>query len=215
MSVIPILTNDPWVVYPTHIKGGLMSSSIDWNLLRYMYEVHGVSEEDIADENDTSLSMVEYVRDTQGWRRSKLAESANDWKQLEDHRDDDMMADVQQRMSAISLLQQVANNPRLHAFETALITRAIDTTQYLDPANPQTADLLCKLGALLEKLKSTNPALKALSKKSEEAGSGSGSIKIQIVTGYAQNRQDTIEVTAPVQIGSNNEDCLPVPQETY
>ena len=192
-----------------------MVSSIDWNLLRYMYEVHGVSEGDLADENDTTLSMVEYVRDTQGWERSKLAESAHDWKRINDHTDEGLMIDVQQRMAAVSLLQQVALNPKLQAFETALLSRAIDATQYLDPSEPQSADILCKLGTLLEKLKSSNPALKALSKKSEESATGNSSIKIQIVTGYSQQRQDTIEVTTPVQIGSTDESCLPVTTESY
>lgn len=185
-----------------------MNSSIDWNLLRYMYEVHGSTVEELAEENGTSEQMVKYVSEQQGWKQTQLAKSATDWTDVSDHRDEDVIEEVQQRMSAVSLLRQIAVNPKLQAFETALLNKAIDATHFVDITMPNSADALCKLGDLLDKLKESNPALKALNKKSEAAVAGNNSIKVQIVTGYTDSQKDVIEVSTPT-LPENSSKQLP------
>lgn len=172
-------------------------SAIDWNLLQHFYEVYGVSFYDLAVENGTTESMVRYVAEQRGWKRSKLAESARDWKDIE-VLDGEVLDDVQQKMNAMSLLNQYSLNPKLQSLEVHIINKAIDVTQSIDPESPNSADAVQKMSILLEKLKSTNPAIQATlqSKKNQQDGE-SNSLKIQIVTGFANKSHDVIEVSAP------------------
>lgn len=169
-----------------------MDTSIDWDLLKFLYEVHGATEKDLAEENGTTERMVAYVRDSQNWKRSALAMTTRDWSDLKEI-DETTLDEVQKRMSTMSLLKQFALNPKLQAFESSLIAKAIDTTRSLDPTIPSTADSLLKLGNLLEKLKSSNPAIQTISIKSAE-DAGNGAVNVQIVTEFNKDKQDNIRI---------------------
>lgn len=170
-----------------------MQTGIDWSLLRFLYEIHGATEADLAEENGTTERMVCYVRDQQKWKRSALALSARDWSQLESI-DETTLEEVQQRMATMSLLKQFALNPKLQAFESSLLTKAIDTTRSLDPSIPSTAEALLKLGNLLEKLKASNPAIQTIQINSGESESGSGAVNVQIVTEFNKDKQDSVRI---------------------
>ena len=170
-------------------------SGIDWDLLRFMYETYGASVESLAHENDTTVRMVEYVMEQQGWKRQIVAEDARDWTDIKVE-DSEMLEVVQEKMNVLSLLKQHALNPKLQALETSLINKAIVVTQALDPNIPSTAESLQKLGNLLEKLKMSNPAIQAHHRKEEQGDSGNG-IKIQIVTGFSEPKREAIEISAP------------------
>ena len=181
-----------------------MESKIDWSLLRFMYETYGVSEEELAEENGTTVGRVRFVRDQQNWCRSNIAKAANDWKDEESFSDEEILDQVQKRMSTLSLLQQVAVNPKIQAFETTLITKAIETARSIDTSMPSSAEALCKLGNLLEKIKESNPALQALSRKNEGGDVSDNSVKVQIVTGYADNlKNNAIEMKPKSEKRSN------------
>lgn len=170
---------------------------IDWNLLQYLYEVYGASKEDLAAENGTTVRMVNYVAEERGWKRSKLAETARDWK---DHEvlDEDILTEVKSKMNAMSLLNQHGLNPKLQSLEVHLINKAIDVTQSIDPDSPIAADAVQKMSVLLEKLKSTNPAIQACLNSNKNSANGeSNTIKIQVITGFTEKSHDVIEVSAP------------------
>lgn len=189
-----------------------MQGSIDWDLLKFLYEVHGATEEELAEENGTTLRMVEFVRDKQGWKRSKLAKTTRQWSDLEEA-DDEVVDDIQQKMAVSSLLKQFSVNPKLQLFEVSIIAKAIDTVRSLDPAIPSTAESLQKLGSLLEKLKESNPAIRSNQRRQEAESAGAGTIKVQIITGYAEPKYDAIDVVpqAPQIEHSEdeNDDCVP------
>lgn len=169
-------------------------SIIDWDLLRFMYETYGASVESLAQENDTTVRMVEYVRDQQGWRRQAVAENAVEWTDVPAN--NEMLEAVQEKMNVLTLLKQHALNPKLQALETAIINKATVVVQSLDPQLPSTSESLQKLGNLLEKLKTSNPAIQS-NQRTETSDPGNSGIKIQIVTGFNDSKQDSIEISAP------------------
>lgn len=170
-------------------------SIIDWDLLRFMFETYGASVESLAHENDTTVRMVEYVKEQQGWKRQVVAEDARSWtdKRVEDS---SILETVQEKMNVLSLLKQHSLNPKLQALETSLINKAIVVTQALDPSLPSSSEALQKIGSLLEKLKSSNPAIQANQRKDDANEPGQG-IRIQIVTGFADSTKQAIEISAP------------------
>lgn len=172
-------------------------SAIDWDLLQYLYEVYGTSILDLAAQNGTTESMVRYVANQRGWKRSKLAQSATKWKDTEEL-DETMLDEVATKMKALSLLNQHGLNPKLQSLEANIINKAIDVTQNINPEHPNSADAIQKMSALLEKLKSSNPAIQAtMANTKSQAESSSNSLKIQVITGFAQKSHDVIEVSAP------------------
>lgn len=176
-------------------------SAIDWNLLQYLYEVYGISFSELAAEHGTTKKMVQYVASQRNWKRSKLADTARDWKDTEELGEGNL-GEIQDRMNAMSLLSQWALNPKLQTLEVNIISKAIDVTQNIDPASPNSADAVQKMSTLLDKLKSTNPAIQANLNATKNSSNGeSGSIKIQVITGFASKSHDVIEVSAPTLPG--------------
>ena len=52
--------------------------TVDWDLLEFMYEVHGVSEAELASQHGVTEAMVAYARDNKRWKKKAIAKSARD-----------------------------------------------------------------------------------------------------------------------------------------
>lgn len=161
--------------------------SIDWELMRFLYEVHGTTLESIAEDNGISLSMVEYVHDKQEWKQSPAALEVRNWSDLPTA-EEDLLKAVQDKMTVSSLLKQCALNPRLQTLEAIVLNKAIQSVAMLDFEDIPAASIVAslqKLGDLVDKLKASNPAIQMCNRKQQAQELQDNSIKVQIITGYS------------------------------
>lgn len=176
--------------------------NIDWALMRFLFEVHGTSIEEIAADNDISESMVKYVHDKQEWCRSPAADEVRNWTNMPES-EDELTQVIQSKMAVSSLLKQCSLNPRLQILEANVLNKAIEAVAALDfedTPTPAVVASLQKLGDLVERLKASNPAIQMCNRKQEAQQIQDNSIKVQIITGYSNGGQQhqAIEVTPSV-----------------
>lgn len=132
----------------------------NWDLLKFKYEVLGVSLEDIAKESDISTAVVNF--NAKDWVQLPLEELKNlnlsEMKSL-----DDILSKLGTRTAdqtkVFSILKQKFLGPKYIELETILLHKAIELASAVDGTDPKAATMLNSLTMLLSSLIDQNPAL--------------------------------------------------------
>ena len=152
---------------------------VDWDLVKFQYEMFHEPVEVLAEENQVSAKMIRIAINEKGWKRAPVRgiTEIKDLKDIDEFTDE-VMTQMKGRLDVMSLVKLAALNPRYIALETAIIKKAMEITQSILPGSPQAADALQKIAGVLEKLGERNAFAKA---KNEAADGESSGITVQIL----------------------------------
>ena len=128
--------------------------NIDWNLVKVQYELFGAEVNDLAEAYQTSPRMIEYAVKEHKWERKPLAAAACNWDQLSDLSlvDDTLIDEVTKHLQVLHTLKLSALHPSYIALETAIVTKALMVVQGIAAEDPQAAEKLKSITAVLESL---------------------------------------------------------------
>lgn len=168
--------------------------NIDWGLLQLQYELFGATEEELAEEYDTTTRMIKYAAEERNWKRAPLALACQDYSQLDtvENISDTLLDEVQKRMVVMRSLKQSALGPRYIALETALLGKCQDMLKQLQPDDPNNATLLRTVAEVFKSLSERNYGK---AKEAEEQTKGlTINIKNKIDSTEESNKHVTVEV---------------------
>ena len=161
--------------------------NIDWSLLRLQYELFGETVESLAEQYDTTPAMIQYAVDEKGWQITPLAQAVGKWKTIPDLKDvpPGLLDEVRDRMDILFTLKQSTLNPRYIAIETAILGKAHQVVESLNPEDVSAASVLKSMTDIFVSLRE---AVGMGGRKREEVGSGP--MQIQILTQVGQQTQE-------------------------
>lgn len=165
-----------------------MNSTVDWGLIKLQYEVFGLSREEILEDGQVSATQLDYAIEEQGWRRMPTACALQDYRDLGDLEQvgTDLIEEVQNRLRTLRTIKQAVLSPRYIALETAILGKALDTIQTIDPATPQAAGQIKVLTEVLSSLKEQN---QMVGPAASGEGEGGGGMTVKIMTQVGQQGQ--------------------------
>jgi len=157
-----------------------MADTINWELLKFRYEVLGTSLEEISTSTGVSMTILKYT--TQDWKMLPLAEEDSldltDIKSLEDVLEKlGNKTSIQTR--AFSILKQKFLGPKYVELETVLLYKAIEMANAIDASEVLGARTLKTLSEILNSLLERNPLL--TTDVQSEGGSESHKWEVTIV----------------------------------
>lgn len=169
----------------------------DWDLVRVQYELFGEDPTVIAEENDVSLSMVEYAIEDGGWERLPMSSVSSDIKDLTSLEEvtDDLLDAIKQKMSLHQVVKLSAFNPKYTALEAVILSKATEIAKSLNPDQPGAAQQLKTLTEVISSLQSKNQV--ALP-SAQEDGTGSRLV-VQIMNKVSpvEQRSQVTEIEVP------------------
>ena len=172
-----------------------MNQLVDWGLLKLQYEVFGISEEQLASDGQVSPTALRYAIEEQGWKQLPVAEGLQDYRDLGglEQVGGDLIEEVQNRLRTLRTIKQAVLSPRYIALETAILGKALDTLQTIDPQLPQAPQQIKILTDVLSSLKEQNNMVGPKS-GGGEGGNGGVTVRIQTVVGKCGEAQTAAEV---------------------
>jgi len=155
-------------------------SEINWELVKFQYEVLGMSLPDLASQYNLSLSHIELA--AEDWVRIPLAERKalviEDTSSMEKVTEQ-MLRQVREQARTSSILKQKHLGPKYMALEVMLLSKATEVLQNLDINDRNSATAVKTLTSVLKDLLEHNTLINAEGDK-EEFGDGGGVNKWEI-----------------------------------
>lgn len=128
--------------------------NLDISMLRVMYEVFCESPQEIAQQLGVSKTIVEYAIEENGFTQTKLAKSAQEWKNAElKDTPEDMLTDIRRRLKAVHALKQSALDPKYIRIEVALLTKLQGIVENIQENEPGAAGRLRDVAATYASLR--------------------------------------------------------------
>jgi len=143
----------------------------NWELLKFKYEVLGVSIATLAQENAVSLPVLEF--NSQNWNQIPLAKQTQlDLKDVTSLEDilTKLGTETASQTKAFAILKQKFLGPKYVELETVLLHKAIDIASNLNSDDPRSAATLRSLATVLGDLLDQNPLLTPGDRVDEEEG---------------------------------------------
>jgi len=167
---------------------------LDWGLLKIQHEVFGSSFEQLAKEYNTTVHMIKYAAEEQGWKQLPIAQAARDWQDVGvvDEVTDELMDEVQRRLTILDTVKRAAISPRYHIIEAAILGKVEQIVATMDSTLPTAAAQLKVLTEVVANLsQQTGRSAAAQEEK------GSGGITVKILTQVGDNAKQAVQIEAP------------------
>lgn len=135
-------------------------SDTNWELLKFKYEVLGVSLEDLAIEHGVSGPVLKF--NSQTWKKLPLAsDKPLDLKGVSSLEDilTKLGSETSNQTKAFAILKQKFLGPKYVELETVLLHKAIEMASELKSSDPRSAQTLRSLATVLGDLLMRNPLL--------------------------------------------------------
>lgn len=182
----------------------------DWNLIKVQYELFGYSTEELAEEYNVPVRMVELAAEDHNWKRLPVADKVHNWKDLKTI-DESTLDDISYRLKLLQTLKESALGPKYIILETAILNRAIEIMQNLNPQAESATDKLKMVSEILQNLQG-----KRIREADAANGNGSGGVKVSILN-YVGDRdryvqsQEKIDITIDGQSVAPHDNPSPAP----
>lgn len=164
---------------------------VNWELLRFKYEVLEHSIKDLAVEHQLSESVLKYAAEK--WVQVPLEE-----RKSEEDIQDGIKSDVVEQAKIFSLLKQKFLNPKYIELEATLLHKAIEVASKIDPNTQGSAKIIQMLTDTLKNLLLEQRAILG-------EGSGQGETRtweINIVDSTAEEDAKTSKTERPEKISA-------------
>ena len=153
----------------------MTTEDTNWDLIKNRYEFSGVSAEQLAQEFEVSLATIEYAVEKQGWVRrdikdvvKKLDYSSESIEQLKG-----ILSD---KYTLAELLKDKSLQPKYHLLEMAILSKAVDVINNINPELPSAGLQLSQALKGIKRLYETGHPTGG--NKVEEEGSKGVTVKI-------------------------------------
>jgi len=159
---------------------------INWDLLKFKYEVLGISIKDLAMEHSVSEPVLKY--NSQSWKRIPLASGTPlDLEGLTSLEDvlTKLGSETSSQTKAFAILKQKFLGPKYVELETVLLHKAIEMAQSLKSDDPRAAQVLRSLTTVLGDLLIQNPLLVSDALEKDESAT---EWKITVVDGSKKEK---------------------------
>ena len=181
---------------------------VDWGLLKVLYEINGEEIPTLADEFGIAPSLIEYAAAEGEWQRLPLADATRDWRDLDQLEavGDELIDEVTKRLRIMRTIKQSALSPQYIALESALLNKAMQLIQAIDPTQPGAATQLKTVSDMVAGLQEKNNGSTGAA-GGDEAGSRGFTVQVLAQVGCegqgakAGAQVEVIE-TVPVAPGS-------------
>lgn len=132
----------------------------NWELLKFKYEVLGISIEDLANEHCVSIPVLKF--NSQSWKKISFGmEKPLDLQGVSSMEDIllKLGSETSSHTKAFAILKQKFLGPKYVELETVLLHKAIEMATELKSSDPRSANTLRSLAAVLGDLLARNPLL--------------------------------------------------------
>ena len=168
---------------------------INWDLLKFQYEVLGVPLEEIQSENDISDALLQY--NSRDWNQAPLISRKNlQFTNLDSLTEltDEVIGQVQEESQITNTIKQKFLLPKYIELESILLEKSISLAKGLE-AERASASALNTLTSVLTSLLKHNPILAPANQDEESKGNQDREWKITFVGADAES-PDTEETSA-------------------
>lgn len=132
----------------------------NWDLLKFKYEVLGISVEDLAQEHSLSPPLLKF--NSKDWKQIPLAsQTPLDLEGLTSLEDVlvKLGSETSSQTKAFAILKQKFLGPKYVELETVLLHKAIEMAGELKSSDPRAANILRSVASVLSDLLTHNPLL--------------------------------------------------------
>lgn len=132
----------------------------NWDLLKFKYEVLGISVEDLAQEHSLSPPLLKF--NSKDWKQIPLASQIPlDLEGLTSLEDVlvKLGSETSSQTKAFAILKQKFLGPKYVELETVLLHKAIEMAGELKSSDPRAANILRSVASVLSDLLTHNPLL--------------------------------------------------------
>lgn len=157
----------------------------NWGLLKFKYEVLGISTEALSADHNIPLALLEHM--SEQWKRLPL-ESLNEVP-LEDMKSFDeivekLKSNTISQVQAFNLLKDRFLSSKYIELESLIVMKAVELTTSISGTDKTAADMLRTLTSVFTSMKSVQPA-----EDTEGFGGGSTKWEVTVVDGTGEKRE--------------------------